>query len=157
MNKSIQIITACENDSDILFRWRNDPVTRAYSLNTSLTDYADHTAWFKKKLQDPLSIIYIGYLEGEKIGVCRFDCDLQFSRAQISITLDPIFRGNQLSKPFLAASILEFQKIRVIPLIARVKVINTVSNKCFVGSGFNLIKVECGVAEYLHEKRTFNE
>ena len=157
MHKSIQIITACENDSDVLFRWRNDPSTRAYSINTAVTEYADHIAWLKEKLKDPLSIIYIGYLEGEKIGVCRFDCDEQLSRAQISITLDPIFRGNHLSKPFLEASILEFQKMRAIPLIARVKVVNKVSNKCFTASGFNLIKVESGIAEYLHGKRAFNE
>ena len=157
MYKGIQIYTASENDSEALLEWRNDPLTREFSINTSLIKDSEHLRWLKQILENPLSIIYIGSLEGEKIGVCRFDCDPQISIAQISIILNPRFRGRHLSKLFLDASISEFYKKHCIPLIAKVKVVNMASSKCFTASGFDLIKEENGIAEYLFEKKAFNE
>ena len=37
-------------DADRLLAWRNDPLTRAMSINQNEVKFADHIAWLKRRL-----------------------------------------------------------------------------------------------------------
>ena len=62
---------------------------------------------------------------------------------QISINMNPEFRGQKLSKPSLLAGISAFKSETNMPnqmkILAEIKTVNIASNALFLSSGFQLI------------------
>ncbi|WP_430474773.1 GNAT family N-acetyltransferase [Thalassospira lucentensis] len=147
--KKMFIRSCDEHDSEDLFAWRNDPLTREMSLSTDLVSKAVHERWFANKCSDPNCSLYIGEKGGEKTGVVRFDYDPAKILAEVSINLNPQFRGKRISVPFLLVSIEAFHKVRDCPIYACVRDENVASCKLFSKAGFHETKVENGVREFI--------
>lgn len=92
---------AAPEDVSILYDWRNDPVTRAYSKNTSEIGWDEHVAWFAASLRNPDRRIFIATDADASIGVIRGD------RGPLGWTLSwsvaPNWRGRGVLKLMIQA------------------------------------------------------
>ena len=100
---------ATMEDSDTLFRLRNDPDTRKWALQPELVALPNHEHWLKVTLADKDKIeLLIGEVDGKPVGTVRFnllpsaDGDQQY----VSITVDPNLRGRGFGKLLLEAACL---------------------------------------------------
>jgi len=133
----MKIRKAIIHDCEDLLNWRNDPLTRSMSIEGSEILIEDHNKWFKDSLKSQSRIIYIGELNGEKIGVCRFDIFNNKSYSEISINLNPDFRGQGISFKLLDNAIKEFKSSYSLDIHAKIKRANKASLKIFKKSGFH--------------------
>jgi L-amino acid N-acyltransferase YncA len=136
----IQKIT--KKDSLDIWIWRNDKKSIFYSKNKKKITLEAHHKWFEKSLSDKKIKFYIGYLvkkkKEKKIGVVRFNIKRKY--ALVSINLNPVMRGQNLSSVLLAAGIKKFLKFKKKKLIAEIKKNNLASINCFLKNSFYLIK-----------------
>ena len=119
-----------------IYKWRNDPLSRSMSIDTSYVSIAKHKLWFNKTLTNPNKKMYIGLVKREKIGVTRFDFNENFISTEVSINLNPLMRGKNLSSKLLSKSISLYLKNKNIKLLATVKNQNLSSLKIFKKLGF---------------------
>ena len=134
----ITIRLAEHSDSKNIWEWRNDSETRRNSNSEDEITWEDHCAWFDKSLLNENRRILIGINtdSGEAIGVVRFDLDTDDDSAEVSINLNPKWRGKGLSKPLLSGAIDVYSKEHVCVLDAYIKLPNIPSIKCFEHCGF---------------------
>jgi RimJ/RimL family protein N-acetyltransferase len=121
-----------------LFRWRNDPLTLKMSIHSTPLEYGPHEEWFLASLQNPLRMIFIVQnRRGEKVGMTRFDVNLERRVATVSINLNPEFRGKKLSSLVLDLSCKSFfASGKKMDLEAVVRFDNQASIRCFQQCGF---------------------
>lgn len=104
----MQMRPATLADSDMLFAWRNDPVTCANSKSTATVSRADHDRWmqFNVAMGYPQHMVMIANNEmAGDIGVVRFDANRgDVMKYEVSITLAPQHRGYGLARPVLATA-----------------------------------------------------
>ena len=147
--QALTIRRAVEGDSKDIWQWRNDPTTKANSINTDDVSWENHCVWYQKSLQNPDRFLYIGIDTKEnKIGMCRFD--VSGNEAEVSINLNPVFRNQKLSEPLLISSIRQFDKLANIVLHATIKHFNIASQQCFKKAGFTHISDD---SEYRYYQR----
>ena len=138
----ITIRPARFEDSPILFRWRNDPQTRAASGTRDELDWPDHDAWVARALADDHRRLYIAERDDDgsivPVGMCRFDLSVRGDEAEISINLNPAERGKGLGGAILAAGIAAFRAdVRPVnALRATIRPENRASVRLFERSGF---------------------
>jgi hypothetical protein len=126
-----------EDSSDVL-TWRNNPVSREMSINSSVISQVEHSNWFAEMLANANHIGLIGEINGQKIGVIFMV--ISGGTSKVSINLNPLHRGKGFAGSLLRSSILEVQKIfpTVQQFIAKIKDTNPASMKIFVQNGFNV-------------------
>lgn len=129
---SVQVRPAEESDCDDLWRWRNDPVTKANSLNNNDVPYAQHCSWFASVLSNESQTLIVGLTEPvtltnqPKVGMVRFDVvkvavskneqpkpiidtiNKDIYKAIVSINVNPDYRGKGLSAPLLINAVASF-------------------------------------------------
>ena len=131
-----------KKDSLEIRLWRNDKRSIFYSKSKKKVTLETHSKWFEKTLNDKKIKSYIGYLVKKKlkkkVGVVRFDIKSKY--ALISINLNPIMRGKNLSHVLLDAAIKKFLKFNKIKLIAEIKKNNLASINCFMKTRFYFLK-----------------
>ena len=133
----MSVLKATGSDSRDVWEWRNDEVTRQMSVSSDGIGWEEHISWYKNSLGNPNRFLYIGFVNGnEKIGMCRFDVDVEIAIAEVSINLNPRHRGQGFSSQLLSRAIVEFYKERDTDLAAIIKKSNIGSIKCFLRSGF---------------------
>lgn len=152
-DKVVSIRRAQSSDSSALFSWRNDPATRAASLNTSEIAWDEHVKWFSVALHNPKIVFYIATnsaVSADSLGMCRFNISDQSDCAEVSINLNPDFRGKGLAQQILHESLVSFSKEfpLVEELTASIKKENLASLKIFLAEGFTSHASFAGV-EYL--------
>ncbi len=129
-----------KKDSLDIWLWRNDKKSIFFSKNKKKITLEAHNKWFRKNLKNKKIEFYIGSIvkknEKKKVGIVRFNIKSKY--ALVSINLNPIMRGKNLSYILLAASIKKFLKFKKIKLIAEIKKNNFASIKCFLKNGFLL-------------------
>jgi RimJ/RimL family protein N-acetyltransferase len=118
---------ATMDDAEHLFQWRNDPVTRAASINRDPVAWHDHLAWLEASLANPLREILIAE-DGVPLGTVRLDKDL---RTEVSITLAPAARGHGQ-----ATSLIALATQTKGPFVARIRPDNPASRRAFQKAGF---------------------
>jgi len=107
--KEFKIRLAKLSDSQDIWKCRNDKKTREMSENTKLVSWETHQKWFKEKLSNSKSILYIGEtFDSHIIGIVRLDIVMKFS--EISIILNPKYRGLNLSHYLLLEVINNFSE-----------------------------------------------
>ena len=111
-------------DKAELLEWRNHPETRTMFIDQDLVQQDAHDHWFQKIMTSESHILFIGQRERNKIGVVRFDVNSEENTAEVSVNVNPTYRGQRLSKHLLGAAILEFLNKRSATLIAHVKKIH---------------------------------
>ena len=119
-----------------VFNWRNDPVTRCMSPNDKPVQKFEHKEWFESALTNPDKKMYIGIVKEKKIGITRFDFNKKHNFTEVSINLNPLMRGKNLSFELLLKSITFYLKDKNVKLKAKVKNQNLPSLKIFKKVGF---------------------
>lgn len=125
------------HDAEEIFRWRNDPVTRAQSFTSVMITWPEHLAWFEKTLQREDRLLLLGVVGKKKIGVLRFDL-AQAEEAEININLAPESRGQGYGAALIrAGSRRLFEKYPSVRRVyARIKSDNQASLRAFAKAGF---------------------
>ena len=124
-------------DSEIIWKWRNDEQTRLMSFSSDLIPWESHSEWYKKALNNSNRVIYI-YELGNPVAVVRFDIEDKI--AEISINVSPKHRGKGVGTMAIRESLPCIKECGVDLVIAKIKTINEPSIKCFTKVGFCLIE-----------------
>lgn len=133
---SLALRPADASDSPALLAWRNDREAREASISVDPITQQEHGAWFEGILHDADRHLYIAELDGHRIGMCRFD--VTDAGAEVSINLNPDYRGRGLARPVLAAAIDRFRAevSANTVLVARIRPSNPASIRIFGELGF---------------------
>ena len=137
-----------KNDVNDLLEWRNDKKTVAMSLSEKLCEVGEHHQWFGDFLRNSESKGYVGYIQNDKIGLCRFAINNVNFKYEVSINLNPNFRGKGHSFSLLRLSIEEFRKFKDLDLYATIKKENVASQKIFERFGFVLVGKSGSIYSY---------
>ena len=135
-DKQLYLRKGTEEDLDLIYRWANDPVTRANSFSTDPIPYQDHVNWFHRMLNNPDRILYIMMADTKPVGQIRLD--MEGEEAEISYSIAPKERGKGYGQKIIKLICEEVQKNmpEVLTLVASVKEANLASQKCFLSNGF---------------------
>ncbi len=127
------------SDSKEIWKWRNDTQTRSMFKEKDYVDFKEHKRWFNKKFKDKNCYFYIGETQNLKAGVVRID--INDRNAEVSINLNPKFRGISISQTLLKDSINNFlSKNPNYDLVANINKKNKPSIKIFTNLGFQYEK-----------------
>jgi UDP-2,4-diacetamido-2,4,6-trideoxy-beta-L-altropyranose hydrolase len=133
---SLEIHKATIGNAKVIFNWINDPVVRAQSYNSAMIPWESHFSWYKKKINDKKSFMYLIYLNKKVIGQARFE--VREREATISYMLSEAHRGKGLGKIILKMAVMNLIKEarNVRKVIGYVKQNNMASRKSFQHFGF---------------------
>lgn len=87
------------SDCRIVWRWRNDPVARNMSLNSKIIPFHFHAKWYGSMLRSNTHLGVFGLYQNKSFGVLF--CKVKGKIGNISVNLNPEFRGQNLSLNFL--------------------------------------------------------
>lgn len=138
-------------DSQLLWQWRNDPVTRQMSRVTGLATWEGHKKWYGEIMLDPTKVILIAYQHEVPVGTIRFyfvdkEC------AEIYINIAPEKRGRGLGKTVLkAACRYGFDNLGLKCIDGAIKPENTASIRVFEDSGFEFLGLQNDL--YLYQRK----
>ena len=142
---------ALPSDCDQYYVWACDREVRRNSLRSTPVALGNHRVWFRDRLADPLSYLYLVESSGNPVGQVRFLATPPV--AAISYSLDAAFRGKGLSRYVVNLALDASQKdcptCNVI--VAQVKTTNEASLKALRGCGL-IGKVE-DTSENVLERR----
>ena len=71
--ETVELRAAQPEDAQLLFEWRNDPITRAYSKTSRPISWEEHVVWYAQSLGNPDRLIFVAMANGEPVGVIRGD------------------------------------------------------------------------------------
>jgi len=134
--ENIYIKNADHNDMDDLFRWRNDPEISKNFFNADPVSRETHEKWFREKVNDIGSAIYMAYYRSDKIGSVRFESKEDVIKT--SVILSPEYIGKGLGAEIIRIAADRFikEKSPAKPIIAEIKKENIRSAKAFQKAGF---------------------
>lgn len=112
-------------DAQILFDWRNDPLTRESSISTDPVAWDDHVRWLEASLSNPNRELLVAEIDGVPVGTVRLD-----DGVELSWTVAPSQRGKGIGKQMV--SLVERGSI------ARIKRSNVASQRIAGAAGFVL-------------------
>ena len=131
-------------DAKLLFDWRNDPATRANSLQPELLEWERHLCWLTACLDDSRRALYIAEKAGVPAGTVR--ADRTGGEYELSWTVAPESRGQGIGKHLVAAL------IGTLPSGARYRAIvlaeNAASHRIAGGLGMEPVNVAGGFTTY---------
>ena len=133
---------ATPDDALDVLNWRNDPLTRSMSLTQDEVEEQAHVAWFARVLGEAAITLLIGEVDGEKVGMVRFD---RGDATEVSININPACRGRGLGHQLLAGAMAWAPG----DLVAVIKDENLASRRLFEGAGFQLQETADGVGRYI--------
>ncbi|MCU1411432.1 MAG: Acetyltransferase family protein [Rhodoglobus sp.] len=144
----ISLRDAAPDDSAVVFEWRNDEATRAASVSREPVAREDHERWYAGVLANPSRRLYIALEDGERVGLCRFDID--GPDAEVSINLNPEFRGKGYAGRILGGAIERFRagEGAGIRLTATIRPENAASMRIFAAHGFTATGSEPGLEHF---------
>tara|TARA_B110000444_G_scaffold261547_1_gene315071 strand:- start:11846 stop:13114 length:1269 start_codon:yes stop_codon:yes gene_type:complete len=126
------------DSENFLWRIRNDPTSREFSVNSEYINFETHETWLHSKLQNNLqSVIYLCIFGNDKIGVVRFEKFSLEDIFEVSIILSPEYRGYKISENVLSGAFREFLKeYKSSKILAKIHKKNISSKKLFANLGF---------------------
>jgi L-amino acid N-acyltransferase YncA len=125
------------SDLQDIFEWRNDAFSRSMSVSSNTFTLNEHTDWYQRTLKNPLKKIYIGTDGDFKVGVVRFELNIDSYTSEVSINLNPKFRGKGYGFTLLSQSIVLYRQYNKNTLRAIVKRENIASLIIFEKSDFH--------------------
>ena len=147
--RSLCLYPAVTADALEILAWRNDEVTRKMSGTVELINEASHLEWFEKAIVNPKMMLLIAVDEHTKgkIGMVRFDLNDDFSRAEISININPEFRGKGYGHQCLiyAAEYLSVACPTCSVVEAVVRLENLASIRAFSSAGYSEVAQKKGL------------
>lgn len=147
----ITMRAANERDSNLLFTWRNDPVTCANSRSTVAVPRDAHDCWMKYNVVQgyPEHIVLIADSDAGSIGVVRFDAvKSDVMSYEASITLASSCRGRGQARDILAQACSYMPEYSI---YAEIKPQNWASRRIFEECGFTEIGSDHDLIRYRRE------
>jgi UDP-2,4-diacetamido-2,4,6-trideoxy-beta-L-altropyranose hydrolase len=141
--RALNVRAANENDLLIYFNWVNDPEVRQHSLDQEPVSLAGHTEWFRRRLGDSETQLYLLEAFGLPAGQIRFQRVGKDTR--IAYSLDGRFRGRGWGAELVRLGmqrLLEQSQDAGRRFIAEVKTDNPASAAIFRKLGFDEEYVE---------------
>lgn len=120
------------DDADLLFQWRNDPITRQNSRQTAEIDHPTHLKWLAEAIQNPKRKLFIAFANKTPIGTVRFDQQNELTW-ELSWTIAKESRGQGFGKEMVKVATTLMPKNN---LIAVIKDNNQASTKIATYAGF---------------------
>lgn len=130
------------NDIELVWRWANDPETRSASFSSQSIPWDSHERWFRERMADPDTLLYIGQLRETPIGIARFE--RHGSAATVSLNMAPEARGRGLAAPFLRLADARAAAAGVRQIHAYIKRSNSRSLAAFQNAGFVQLEGSAG-------------
>ncbi len=136
LHQKIRIREAVRADVNDVWRWRNDKVARANSLDDRKISFREHKTWFINQLKNENVKLFIATKHRAKIGVVRFDF-LANNTIEVSINMNPLYRGKGFGKRVLelVSNFIDL-KYNSRPQKAIIKTFNLASERIFEAAGF---------------------
>jgi len=100
MSKTVTLRPATLTDAALLLSWRNDPLTREASHNSSPVSADEHDRWLRARLDNPDCKLMVAEHDGMPMGTVR--ADRRDDGWELSWTLAPSARGKGLAKQMVA-------------------------------------------------------
>jgi len=142
IDPSVNCRTAAMSDLMTYYNWANDSSVRINSINTAEISLSGHKDWFKSKMSDGQSVMYLIERDNEDIGQVRFDRDKKKIMIDYSVALE--HRGKRMGKLLLKVALEKYIEEVKLPkgcyFIGVVKTSNIASKKVFQSLGFNLME-----------------
>lgn len=125
-------------DRRLLWAWAHEPVVRAASFEPQPIPWATHVAWFKSRLSDEKTALYVAVDANERpAGQVRIE-ERSDGETVVSCSLDADHRGQGLGAELLALAAARFWNSRGSrDLHAYVKPQNVASAKAFAAAGYS--------------------
>jgi UDP-2,4-diacetamido-2,4,6-trideoxy-beta-L-altropyranose hydrolase len=136
------------DDAEELLVWRNDPATRANSLDTELVPLEVHTCWLTSVLNNPNKELLVAELDGESVGTVRIDSSE--AHCELSWTVAPEWRQRGIGKKIVA---MAMDRARGRLLIAKIKPDNTASQQIVRNLGFTKAADRAGFGVWVYEHK----
>ena len=135
---TLRVRKAEREDSDLMYRWRNDPVTRIVSRNPEEIGPKQHAVWLQRTLADKERLLLIGEVGQMPVGVVRFD-RVSPDDAKISVYVDPELHGLGLGEALVKAG---EEAVRAwagkgVTIVTHVLGGNTRARKAFEAAGYS--------------------
>jgi UDP-2,4-diacetamido-2,4,6-trideoxy-beta-L-altropyranose hydrolase len=144
--EGVRIRRARPGDARRLWIWRNDPTTRAVSINSAPIAFEDHIKWLRKTMNDSGRSLFIGWNGAGDLGQVRFD--QHEDETEVHIAVAPEHRGT-VGGLLLRAAIRHFRRTRARgPIVAQVKEDNEASRRLFESVGFDLTGTAGGLLQF---------
>jgi len=132
---SIKMRSANKSDCMDLFKWRNDPETRKNSVKgADEVPLEDHIKWFKSRLRDPNTRLYIGVSGKNKIGLMRFDIGEDIIK--VGTNVNPAFRGMGAGSRIMGLTTGKIYREFKKPIVAEIRDDNIASIKMCAKNGY---------------------
>ncbi len=136
LDRGLKLRPAHESDCELLFEWAQDREARTASFHPAPISWEDHGCWFRERLHDPHSVIYIGEnADDVPAGVVRFQ--LENDSAVLSVNVAARFRGKGWGRELVSFATNYLCRARSVGRVkAFVKPENQASVRLFEASGF---------------------
>ncbi|MBN2309468.1 MAG: GNAT family N-acetyltransferase [Candidatus Hydrogenedentes bacterium] len=132
----LRVRHATRDDLELLWRWANEPGTRAASFSSDPIPWDTHVAWFERKMADAACRLYIVTLaSGEPAAQVRFD--LRGPVADVSISVAAEHRGRGYAVTALELATAAFlAEVPAGRIHAYIKPDNLASLRTFAKAGY---------------------
>lgn len=108
LSASLTLRQATEEDLLLVYEWNNAPEVRRQSFNSEPIPLANHQAWFRARLADKKTPIYIAQAQGVPAAQIRFI--LSGSTPTLSYLIDKNYRGKGLGHTVLLKGVEKLRR-----------------------------------------------
>jgi UDP-2,4-diacetamido-2,4,6-trideoxy-beta-L-altropyranose hydrolase len=133
--KELQLREARAQDAELFFAWANEAQVRRQSLNSAQISWIDHHQWFRCKLRDSRSRMFVMEAKSLPVGQVRFD--IAAGEARIDYSIDAAFRGRGWGRSLIAMGMRRLTEPERIIFRGDVKAANPASSAVFTRLGFH--------------------
>lgn len=127
------------DDAELLYTWVTEKTVRKNSIDEHSISWENHLLWFKNKLADPSSSIYILETKRNFYPLGQIRIDLNDAFWSIDYSIDVRFRGTGLGKEIIKQLMQKYPRYNY---RAIVKNQNVASRKVFNSLGFTEMQSE---------------
>ena len=143
MRKFFNLREITKSDWKVLLEWRNDKITRQYSLNSDLVSVSEHKEYIKNTITNPNRILFIPEYNEIPVGTIRED-RLESDVLELSYTISPMYRGKKIGQIMMSLYLIDTEG----SFLCEVKEENISSIKMIEKLGFKLFNKEKRVNFY---------
>lgn len=150
----IKIIKVNKNDNDakLIMDWRNDSITMINSFKISKYEWEEFKDIFYNKYFNNQIVPLFALYKKKKIAFIGCLDTNDTGKIEISINIDPNFRGKKLSVPIIQKTIeyIKNNYIHIKKIQAQIKYFNQPSIQCFRKSNFEFQEIQRKNNENIH-------
>jgi RimJ/RimL family protein N-acetyltransferase len=131
-------------DAALLLRWRNDKASRASAFRSEVVTPDEHARWLSRKLDDPLTVIWVAERESVAVGQVRIDLTDE-REGEVDLTVAPGARGRGYAAEILRLATEALTGLDITAVVAQVRDHNEASLRAFRRAGFVEVQRRPGV------------